>query len=185
MNDTIPQKNDSTTAKPDVINVDSLAKNQSRAVQWNDSLAQIEDSVKKSRRGALEDPVAYEAKDSIVFMMDSKNAYLYGKGKVDYQNITLTSENITMNMDSSIVHAIGAVDSLGRLYGKPVFKQGKDEYRVRTGPGPDLPGSMVNMIQMVVCAEKCVHPFHLLHGNRRRNLPFRKPGGKIIDAEDG
>ena len=132
MNDTIPQKNDSTTAKPDVINVDSLAKNQSRAVQWNDSLAQIEDSVKKSRRGALEDPVAYEAKDSIVFMMDSKNAYLYGKGKVDYQNITLTSENITMNMDSSIVHAIGAVDSLGRLYGKPVFKQGKDEYESET-----------------------------------------------------
>ena len=132
MNDTIPQKNDSTTAKPDVINVDSLAKNQSRAVQWNDSLAQIEDSVKKSRRGALEDPVAYEAKDSIVFMMDSKNAYLYGKGKVDYQNITITSENITMNMDSSIVHAIGAVDSLGRLYGKPVFKQGKDEYESET-----------------------------------------------------
>ena len=132
MNDTIPQKNDSTTAKPDVINVDSLAKNQSRAVQWNDSLAQIEDSVKKSRRGALEDPVAYEEKDSIVFMMDSKNAYLYGKGKVDYQNITLTSENITMNMDSSIVHAIGAVDSLGRLYGKPVFKQGKDEYESET-----------------------------------------------------
>lgn len=132
VNDTIPKKNDSTTAKPDVINVDSLAKNQSRAVQWNDSLAQIEDSVKKSRRGALEDPVAYEAKDSIVFMMDSKNAYLYGKGKVDYQNITLTSENITMNMDSSIVHAIGAVDSLGRLYGKPVFKQGKDEYESET-----------------------------------------------------
>lgn len=132
VNDTIPQKNDSTTAKPNVINVDSLAKNQSRAVQWNDSLAQIEDSVKKSRRGALEDPVAYEAKDSIVFMMDSKNAYLYGKGKVDYQNITLTSENITMNMDSSIVHAIGAVDSLGRLYGKPVFKQGKDEYESET-----------------------------------------------------
>lgn len=132
VNDTIPQKNDSTTAKPDVINVDSLAKNRSRAVQWNDSLAQIEDSVKKSRRGALEDPVAYEAKDSIVFMMDSKNAYLYGKGKVDYQNITLTSENITMNMDSSIVHAIGAVDSLGRLYGKPVFKQGKDEYESET-----------------------------------------------------
>jgi hypothetical protein len=132
VNDTIPQKNDSTTAKPDVINVDSLAKNQSRAVQWNDSLAQIEDSVKKSRRGALEDPVAYEAKDSIVFMMDSKNAYLYGKGKVDYQNITLTSENIAMNMDSSIVHAIGAVDSLGRLYGKPVFKQGKDEYESET-----------------------------------------------------
>ena len=115
-----------------MINIDSLATKRSHATQWNDSLAQVEDSINKSKKGALEDPVAYEAKDSIVFIMDSKNAYLYGSGKVEYQNITLTSENITMNMDSSLVHAVGVVDSLGRLYGKPIFKQGKDEYQSET-----------------------------------------------------
>ncbi len=111
---------------------DSLINGNSRAIQWNDSLAQIEDSIRKSRKNALDDPVAFEAKDSIVFFMDSKNAYLYGNGKVDYQNITLTSENITMNMDSSLVHAVGTLDSLGRWYGKPIFKQGSDEYESET-----------------------------------------------------
>lgn len=103
------------------------------AVQWNDSIAQVEDSIKKTKKKSpLEAPVIYEAKDSVVFFMGSKNAYLYGDGKVDYQNINLTAEQITMNMDSSIVHAVGVPDSLGRLVGKPVFKQGSDEYEQET-----------------------------------------------------
>ncbi len=103
-----------------------------RGIQWNDSIAHKEDSIKKNKKSQLEDPVAYEAKDSIVFFMDTKNAYLYGNGKVDYQNITLKAENITMNLDSSMVHAIGVLDSLGRLSGKPIFKQGNDEYESET-----------------------------------------------------
>lgn len=130
--DTIPVRSDSLSIGAQPSNIDSISSRKSQAIQWNDSLAQIEDSIQKSRKNALEDPVAYEAKDSIVFMMDSKNAYLYGNGKIDYQNITLTSENITMNMDSSLVHAVGVTDSLGNLIGKPVFRQGKDEYQSET-----------------------------------------------------
>lgn len=130
VNDTV--RTDSNVVVPRMMSVDSLSRSSNRATQWNDSLAQIEDSIKKSRKNALDDPVAFEAKDSIVFFMDTKNAYLYGNGKVDYQNITLTSENITMNMDSSLVHAVGVLDSLGRWYGKPVFKQGSDEYESET-----------------------------------------------------
>ncbi len=102
----------------------------SKAIQWNDSIAAVEDSIAESKKGALEDPVAFESKDSLVFYMDTKNAHLYGDGKVDYQNITLTSDLITMNMDSSVVHAVGVVDSLGNIEGKPVFKQGSDEYEL-------------------------------------------------------
>ena len=51
-----------------------------RAVQWNDSIAAVEDSIAESRKGALEDPVAFESKDSLVFFMDTKNAHLYGDG---------------------------------------------------------------------------------------------------------
>ncbi len=130
--DTVPVISDTIPSKSKIENVDSLIKQKNQATQWNDSLAQAEDSLNRLKRSTLEDPVAYEAKDSIVFIMDSKNAYLYGSGKVEYQNITLASENITMNMDSSIVHAVGVADSLGRLYGKPIFKQGKDEYESET-----------------------------------------------------
>ena len=102
----------------------------SKAVQWNDSIAAVEDSIAESKKGVLEDPVAFESKDSLVFFMDTKNALLYGDGKVDYQNITLTSDLITMNMDSSIVHAVGVEDTLGMVQGTPVFKQGSDEYEL-------------------------------------------------------
>lgn len=130
--DTIVDGYHSNSASRTVLKADSIAIGKNGPVQWNDSIAQAEDSIQKSRKSALEDPVAYEAKDSIVFYMDSKNAFLYGNAKVEYQNITLQSENITMNMDSSLVHAVGALDSLGNLYGKPIFKQGNDEYKSET-----------------------------------------------------
>ena len=129
-NDTVSPTPNDFNPYVNVININNLQ--QGRGIQWNDSIAYVEDSIHKKKKSKLEDPVAYEAKDSIVFFMDTKNAYLYGNGKVDYQNITLTAENITMNIDSSMVHAIGVLDSLGRFYGKPIFKQGRDEYESET-----------------------------------------------------
>ena len=104
--------------------------NNSKATQWNDSIAAAEDSVKQSqtKKGALEAPVTYVAKDSMTFFMNTKDAFLYGDANVKYQTIELTAENIAMNMDSSIVHAIGATDSIGKKFGEPVFKDGGDEY---------------------------------------------------------
>lgn len=107
----------------------SAQKGEGPATQWNDSVAQAEDSIKKhSKKSPLDAPVQYTAKDSIVFFMGSKNAHLFGQSNVKYTNIELTAENITMNMDSSIVHAVGAVDSVGKKYGEPVFKEGNDTY---------------------------------------------------------
>ena len=102
-------------------------------IQWNDSVAAAEDSLRRTqKKSPLEAPVAYEAKDSVIFLMDKSNAYLYGDGNVKYQNIELTSEQIVMNMDSSIVHAIGIEDSTGVLQGTPVFRQGSDSYQSKT-----------------------------------------------------
>lgn len=103
-----------------------------KAVQWNDSIAAVEDSISKRRRNSLSDPVAYEAKDSTVFIMSTKRAYLYGKGQVDYQNISLNADSIAISLDSSIVHAAGVRDTMGVLQGRPVFKQGSDEYESET-----------------------------------------------------
>ncbi len=107
--------------------------NKSRAIQWNDSVAAAEDSIQKSKKkSALDAPVVYTATDSMTFFMDTKTAHLYGNADVKYQNIDLTSENIRMNMDSSIVHATYGLDSLGNMFGKPVFKEGSDEYKTQT-----------------------------------------------------
>ena len=99
------------------------------ALQWNDSIAHAQDSINKAKKkSALDHPVKYEAQDSIIFSVDDSHGYLYGQGKINYTNIELTADRIAMSMDSSIVHATGVPDSVGVLQGKPVFKQGGDEY---------------------------------------------------------
>ena len=119
--DTIDQFTADTTAviadsiKAGVLVADSLA---------TDSVAA--DSVKS--KSALDQPVEYTAKDSVTFEAGMGNANLYGESKVNYQNLELTADLITMNMDSSIVHAVGRMDSTGQMKGQPVFKQGSDEY---------------------------------------------------------
>jgi len=104
-----------------------------KAVQWNDSIAAAEDSIRASKKESpLDAPVEYTASDSVVFVMAKKNAYLYGDAKVNYTDIELASEQIQMNMDSSIVHAVGVRDSTGELYGTPIFKEGSDTYESET-----------------------------------------------------
>ena len=83
------------------------------------------DTAKK--KDPLDAPVVYEASDSIVFTRGGF-AHLYGNGKVNYQNIELTSAVITMNMDSSTVFARGVEDSTGVATGTPVFKDGETPY---------------------------------------------------------
>ena len=59
-------------------------------------------------------------------------ATLYGSGKVNYQNIELAAEVISMNLDSSTVHAYGIKDTTGVEKGKPVFKEGDTSYDTET-----------------------------------------------------
>ena len=81
----------------------------------------------KKKKEPLDAPVIYEASDSIVFT-EGGFANLYGQSKVNYEKIELTSEVITMNMDSSTVFARGIIDSTGVESGLPVFKDGDTPY---------------------------------------------------------
>lgn len=95
-----------------------------------DSLSQkplVADSVPVKKKQPLDAPVIYEASDSIVFEQGGF-AHLYGDGKVNYEKIELTSEIITMNLDSSSVYARGSTDSLGTVKGSPIFKDGDTPY---------------------------------------------------------
>ena len=85
------------------------------------------DSVKPKKNDAIDAPVYYECTDSLVWSRGG-NAYLYGSGKVNYGKIELTANIISMNMDSSVVHAMGRADSTGNVSGLPVFKDGGTPY---------------------------------------------------------
>ena len=85
------------------------------------------DTTPKSKN-ALDMPINYSAEDSITFDYPNSRAHLYGASKVKYQNLELEADIINISIDSSLVHAISRTDSLGNVTGKPIFRQGSDEY---------------------------------------------------------
>ena len=89
------------------------------------------DSVAPTKKQPLDAPVIYESNDSTTFTLGGA-ATLYGSGKVNYQNIELAAEVISMNLDSSTVHAYGIKDTTGTIKGKPVFKEGETAYDTET-----------------------------------------------------
>lgn len=93
---------------------------------WKKDTTKV-DTMPKSK-SSLDAPVSYTAKDSITFDLLYNRANLFGNSHVGYQNLELTADVITIAMDSSIVHAEGRKDSIGEVIGKPLFRQGSEEY---------------------------------------------------------
>jgi hypothetical protein len=91
---------------------------------------QTADTIAPIKQG-LDAPVHYVANDSIIITSRNR-AYLFGQGNVHYQQIQLESEIIEMDLDSSLVFARYALDTLGNEYGHPLFKDGEQEYESRT-----------------------------------------------------
>ena len=127
-------------AQESVTAVESL--NDSIAVRQPDSLLKIAaDSTLRAdtatvdttarKKSMLEAPVTYQASDSIV-LTGTNMAYLYGESNVKYQNIELQAERIEMSMDSSIVYATFALDSVGAEYGYPLFVEGEQQIEAKS-----------------------------------------------------
>ncbi|MBR5685211.1 MAG: LPS-assembly protein LptD, partial [Muribaculaceae bacterium] len=78
----------------------------------------------------LDHIVEFNAKDSII-LYGRNHAVMYGNGKIIYGDIDMSAAQISMDMDSSQVQAIGVPDSVGELTGNPVFKDNSGEYESR------------------------------------------------------
>ena len=131
-----------TPAVADTLKVDSLKLDTTKldslqlAIQAynkavDDSIAA--DSINRAKSNGLDAPVNYVAKDSMVYYANTKRAFLYGKSNVRYENMDLSAANIDMSLDSSVVHATGAMDTVKKQrYGLPVFLMGEDKYETDT-----------------------------------------------------
>ena len=78
----------------------------------------------------LDHVVEFNAKDSII-LFGRNHAVMYGGSKILYGDIDMSASQISMDMDSSQVQAIGVLDSIGELTGNPVFKDKSGEYESR------------------------------------------------------
>ena len=103
----------------------------SRQLSQPDTAAQAVDTIRVSaaRKGGVETTINYSARDSIRFDVVSKIMYLYGDGKIDYGQTSLTAEQIQINWETSTLTANGVPDSSGKLIGTPFFKDGEEQYQ--------------------------------------------------------
>ncbi|MEE0360728.1 MAG: putative LPS assembly protein LptD [Prevotella sp.] len=122
---------DAAAQGPDTTKMDSLQLaiyHHNKAI--DDSLAF--DSLNRQKKNGIDAPVVYSAEDSLIYEGATGLAYLFGDSHVKYENMDLTSEKVYMSMDSSLVHATGARDSSGAMFGTPVFVMGSDTYESDT-----------------------------------------------------
>ncbi|MCC5919169.1 MAG: LPS-assembly protein LptD [Cyclobacteriaceae bacterium] len=120
--------NDSTRIEgfaPEMIDADSLLPGLLDVV-LPDSIP--EEPPKKEYKSDIETTIKYKAKDSINFNIKTRNAYLYGEASIDYGDIDLEAEFITIDYITSEINAIGKVDSTGKKIGMPIFRDKQDEF---------------------------------------------------------
>ena len=112
--------------------VDSVVRSESDTIAKEDVVSRQTDSVSRfvKRQVDLDHVVEFNAKDSII-LTGRNHAVMYGGSKILYGDIDMSASQITMDMDSSQVQAIGVADSVGELVGSPVFKDQSGEYESR------------------------------------------------------
>jgi len=99
----------------------------------NDSIAIIDSVMVVPKNDSdIKSPINYSSKDSMQFLVKSKMIYAYGDAKLSMEEMNLDAGYIIMNMDSNYIYAEAIEDANGDLQGEPVFKQGSDEYKIKT-----------------------------------------------------
>jgi hypothetical protein len=58
----------------------------------------------------------------------NKKVILIGAAKVNYGDIEIKADSIVFNMKTNLLFAAGTPDSTGKIAGKPVFKEGSQEF---------------------------------------------------------
>ncbi|MBQ7279455.1 MAG: LPS-assembly protein LptD [Bacteroidales bacterium] len=83
-------------------------------------------------RNAITSVVHYKAADSIALNVASREAFLYKEGEVSYQDMNLTANAVMVDFNKQMMQAYSTTDSNGHIVGRPLFKQGHDEYLADT-----------------------------------------------------
>jgi hypothetical protein len=100
------------------------------AVTLSDTLVPVADSLHDmGTKQAIDAPVNYKARDSIVYSIREQKVYLYGEATIEYGDILLAADYIEFNMGNETVFARGTRDSTGIEVGKPEFTEGDEKFQ--------------------------------------------------------
>ena len=81
---------------------------------------------------AIDNIIKYKARDSVAMDLDTRHAYLYSDGSIDYEKMQLRADRVDVDFERQILHAHGTLDTAGKTIGRPFFKQDDAEYHADT-----------------------------------------------------
>jgi hypothetical protein len=98
-------------------------------ISKNDSVAS--DSIATEETAGFDAEVEYTADGYITLIQNvsGNKIIMYQNAQVKYKDIDLKAAYIELNRDSNLIYAVGKPDSTGQIAGKPVFKQGEQEFQ--------------------------------------------------------
>jgi hypothetical protein len=94
-----------------------------------DTIGSKKDSIKSVQilrvsKDSIDAPVNYNATDSGVMIMATKEFFLYGDAKTDYGTAQLEAANIVYDQETQNIRAFGAKDTTGSPLSNPKFLEG-------------------------------------------------------------
>ena len=90
------------------------------------------DTLARVSPNAIKDVIKYKAKDSVAINLDTRRAFLYTDGSIDYDKMLLQADQVEVDFENQILHAHGTADTAGNIIGRPYFKQDDAEYHADT-----------------------------------------------------
>ncbi|MEP3387520.1 MAG: putative LPS assembly protein LptD [Reichenbachiella sp.] len=109
--------------------IDSLAESLGVDPELLDSLTEtVPEAVAPKPKSDIETTIDYKARDSIFFDLQNQMMYLYGESEIDYGDISLSAERISLDWVTNSIQANYILDTAGKKVGKPIFKEKQDVY---------------------------------------------------------
>lgn len=76
----------------------------------------------------IQDVITFSAKDSAVFEIGARKGWLYSEAQIDYIDSRLRAAVISIDLERNLVQARPLPDSTGKLTGRPLFSEGKEQF---------------------------------------------------------
>jgi len=92
------------------------------------SAQQTDQDTTLAQTSFLPSEVHYFAEDSSIIDLKGRKVRLYHQAKVNYEDIELQAEHIILNWNDNTVYAVGKIDSTGKTFGEPIFKENGKTY---------------------------------------------------------
>ena len=83
-------------------------------------------------QGGIKGTVLFSARDSVIYHLDSRSMELWGKARIDHEETSVKAPKIVVDLDTSMLHAFGSVDSSKTIAEPAVFSDLKGSFNAET-----------------------------------------------------